>query len=529
MSDSSSLHQVAKRSQLRDHVPLRVEAGDTPVLLIRDGETVHAYRADCPHAGAPLEHGAICHGRLVCPWHKATFDVSTGALLEPPALQGLSRYRVELRGDDVLVSTDAPTPAPAEEQTPDSGEAKRFAIVGAGAAGAAACAALRELGFRGRIVLIDHETTTPYDRTALSKFVPSGELAARDVYPLLDDDFFADQQIDQKLANVATLDARAAEIRFDNETDPLRYDAALIATGSVPKPPPVRGFDDAAVRGRVVMLRNVNDAARIEQWAAAGHRAVVIGGSFIGLEVASSLRKRGLDVTVVSPERVPFAKQFGDEIGALFMQLHRQNGTTLEMDTQVEAIEPGEPLTVRTKNGKQFACDFVVAGTGVTPATSFIAGVGRNDDGGLNVDASMRVAPNLFAAGDVACFETQGGQRIRIEHWRVAQQQSRAAARGMLGLDARQPAVPFFWTYHYGKRFDYLGHARAGDWDSCLTLGEPERYAFVTLYCRDGRVIAALGCERETAIALLAEAMREPLPADDARRIVEQADNGDAG
>ena len=103
------------------------------------------------------------------------------------------------------------------------------------------------------------------------------------------------------------------------------------------------------------------------------------------------------------------------------------------------------------------------------------------------------------------------------------------AARGMLGLDARQPAVPFFWTYHYGKRFDYLGHARAGDWDSCLTLGEPERYAFVTLYCRDGRVIAALGCERETAIALLAEAMREPLPADDARRIVEQADNGDAG
>ena len=143
MSDSSSLHQVAKRSQLRDHVPLRVEAGDTPVLLIRDGETVHAYRADCPHAGAPLEHGAICHGRLVCPWHKATFDVSTGALLEPPALQGLSRYRVELRGDDVLVSTDAPTPAPAEEQTPDSGEAKRFAIVGAGAAGAAAGAPLR--------------------------------------------------------------------------------------------------------------------------------------------------------------------------------------------------------------------------------------------------------------------------------------------------------------------------------------------------------------------------------------------------
>lgn len=523
MADPSSLHLVAKRSQLREGVPQRVKAGDTPVLLLRSGDDVHAYQADCPHAGAPLEQGAVCGGRLICPWHKATFDVTSGALLEPPALRGIAHYQVELRGDDVLVSTDTPTPAPALEHADEVGEAsdaRVFAIVGAGAAGAAACAALREMGFRGRIVLIDHETTRPYDRTALSKFVPSGELAADDVYPLLDDDFFANQRIDCRRANVVALDAKTRKIRFD-DGEPLRYDAALVATGSVPKTPPVRGIDDAAVRERVVMLRNLADAARLEKLAADGGRAVVIGSSFIGLEVASSLRKRGIDVTVLSPETVPFAKQFGREAGALFLHLHRQNGTKFEMETQADAIEPGEPLTVRTKDGKRLACDFVVAGTGVAPVTGFVEGVARNDDGGLNVDASMRISDGLFAAGDVACFEPPGGARLRIEHWRVAQQQARAAARGMLGMPARQPSVPFFWTYHYGKRFDYLGHAHAGDWDTRITLGSPAQYAFVTLYCRNGRLVAALGCSRETPIARLAEAMRKPLSADDARKLVE--------
>ena len=521
MADSSSLHEVARRSQLREGVPQRVKAGDTPVLLIRDGDTVRACQADCPHAGAPLEHGAVCGRRLVCPWHKATFELHSGALLEPPALQGLMRYRVEMRGDDVLVATDATTPAPAIEQASDSEEAKLFAIVGAGAAGAAACAALRELGFRGRIALIDHETTKPYDRTALSKFVPSGELAAHDVYPLFDDESYARLHLDCRRVNVATLDADAREIRFTSG-EPLRYDAALIATGSVPKPPPVQGIDDAAVRERVVMLRNVDDAARLEKLAAAGGRAVVIGSGFIGLEVAAALRKRGVEVTIVTPEPVPFAKQFGRETGQLFLRLHRQNGTAFELATEVEAVEPGDRLTVRTKGGKRIACDFVVAGTGVSPATAFVEGVERNDDGGLNVDASMQVCNGLFAAGDVACFEAPGGARIRIEHWRVAQQQARAAARGMLGMPARQPSVPFFWTYHYGKRFDYLGHAHTGDWDTSITLGSLEQYAFITLYCRTGKLVAALGCERETRIARLAEAMRNPLSADDARRLVEQ-------
>jgi NADPH-dependent 2,4-dienoyl-CoA reductase/sulfur reductase-like enzyme/nitrite reductase/ring-hydroxylating ferredoxin subunit len=527
MADPSHLHEVAKHSQLREGVPQRADAGGTPVLLVRRGDAVHAYQADCPHAGAPLEHGAVCGNRLICPWHKATFEIDSGALLEPPALAGLKRYRVELRDDAVLVSTDAPTPAPALERTAASGEGRRFAIIGAGAAGAAACAALRELGFRGRIVLIDRETTTPYDRTVLSKFVPSGELAASDVYPLLDDDFFEQQQIECRKANVAALDAAAREIRFeDGDTKPLHYDAALIATGSVPKTPPISGIDDPTIRERVVLLRNRDDAARLQRLAAQHGRAVVVGSSFIGLEVASSLRKGGVEVTVVSPETVPFAKQFGRETGELFLQLHRENGTAFELETEVAAIEPGDTLTVCTKNGKRFACDFVVVGTGVAPATGFVQGVARNDDGGLNVDASMRVCEGLFAAGDVACFATADSTRMRIEHWRVAQQQARAAARGMLGLAAQQPSVPFFWTYHYGKRFDYLGHAHAGDWDTRITLGSPAQYAFVMLYCREGRLAAALGCGRETPIARLAEAMRKPLSADDARKVVEQRMKG---
>ncbi|HTH60947.1 MAG TPA: FAD-dependent oxidoreductase [Paraburkholderia sp.] len=526
MADPSSLREVAKFSQLRDSAPMRVEVGDKPVLLLRSSDAVHAYQADCPHAGAPLEKGAVCGGRLTCPWHKAMFDVNTGALLEPPALHGLERYRVERRGDAVLVSTEASTPAPASEEASKAphDDNRLFAVVGAGAAGAAACAALREFGFRGRIVLIDQETTTPYDRTVLSKFVPSGELAPRDVYPLFDDAFLADQHIDCRLAHVVALDANQREIRFERG-EPLRYDAALIATGSAPKRPPVRGIDEDAIRERVVLLRHLDDAARLDRLAAAGGHALVIGGSFIGLEVASSLRKRGVEVTVVSPEPVPFAKQFGREAGDLFLQLHRQNGTVFVMETEVDAIESGQPLIARTKNGKRIACDFVVIGTGVAPVTAFVEGVGRNDDGGLNVDASMQVCDGLFAAGDIACFDAPGGQRLRIEHWRVAQQQARAAARGMLGMPARRLAAPFFWTYHYGKRFDYVGHAHEGDWDTRITLGSPEQYAFVTLYCRNGILVAALGCSREAPMARLAQALSDPLSADAARKLVEQRDD----
>jgi NADPH-dependent 2,4-dienoyl-CoA reductase/sulfur reductase-like enzyme/nitrite reductase/ring-hydroxylating ferredoxin subunit len=521
------MQKVAALADLEEARPRRVKVGDTPIVLIRAGETVHAYGADCPHAGAPLEEGALCHGRLICPWHKATFDVASGAIVEPPALLPLTRYPVEIDGGNVLVSAHAETRTgiegePVAVSTRGAGATKSatqrvFVIIGAGAAGAAACAALREFGYRERIVLIDDDAHAPYDRTTLSKFVPSGDMKVDDVPPLLPDGFFERHKIERLHAHATRLDAKRREIEFDGRPM-LRYDAALVATGGTPKMPPLRGSEDPALNERLLLLRNRADAARLAGLAAQAKHAVVLGASFVGLEVAASLRKRNLRVTVVSPDSVPFEMQFGAELGRIFMKLHEQNGTELRMRTQIEGVETGTPLRVRLSGGDVLDCDFLVVGTGVAPATHFVTGVAHNDDGGLNVDASMRVADNLYAAGDVAAFPYGDNRRVRIEHWRVAQQHARAAARAMAGGGDPEPLVPFFWTYHFERNFNYLGHPQA--WDEVVMTGKPDQYEFVALLCKHGYVAGALGCGRDTELAKLAEAMREPLSCEDAQRMI---------
>lgn len=535
---TQSMQKAAALADLDEARPRRVKVGETPIVLIRAGDTVHAYSADCPHAGAPLEEGAVCHGRLICPWHKATFDIASGAIVEPPALLPLTRYPVRIDAGDVLVSSEAETdpaadlatgagaePPPSVQRSSATKQANAtqaatprvFAIIGAGAAGAAACAALREFGYRERVVLIDDDAHAPYDRTVLSKFVPSGDMKIDDVPPLLPDGFFEQHKIERLHAHATRLDAKRREIEFDGRPM-LRYDAALVATGGTPKMPPLRGSEDPALNERLLLLRNRADAARLADLAAQAKHAVVLGGGFIGLEVAASLRKRKLRVTVVSPDSVPFEKQFGAELGRIFMKLHEENGTEFRMRTQIEGVETGQPLRVRLSGGDTLDCDFMMVGTGVAPATHFVTGVAHNDDGGLNVDASMRVADGLYAAGDVAAFPYGDNRRVRIEHWRVAQQHARAAARAMAGGGDPEPLVPFFWTYHFDQNFNYLGHPQS--WDEMVMTGTPDKYEFIALLCKHGFVAGALGCGRDTELAKLAEAMREPLRCEDAKKLI---------
>ncbi|HTJ92768.1 MAG TPA: FAD-dependent oxidoreductase [Pararobbsia sp.] len=517
---------LTKLQDLREGSITRFEREhEEAIVLIRIRDRVVALSATCPHAGAPLEEGAICHGRLVCPWHKATFDLESGALLEPPALEGLRRFPVEIRDDMIHVGHASEPIHRVRPGHADHAGAKVFAIVGAGAAGAAACATLREYGFDGRILLIDEETTRPYDRTALSKFVPSGEMKPDDVYPLLPQGFVSAHSIETVNRRVARLDDATRNIEFaDGEV--LRYDAALIATGSEPVLPKIEGLKHEHVGERIAFLRSLADARQLDALANHGKRVVVIGGSFIGLETASALRKRGLDVTVVMPNALPFEKMFGKTIAERLMRLHEEQGVRFRTESEVGSIAfERNALCVDLARGtgatEMLECDFAVIGTGVSPATAYLSGVRRNDDGGMDVDASMRVSDTLFAAGDIAAFPLRSGQRQRIEHWRVAQQQARIAAMNMAGFPVAPPIVPFFWTFQHEKRFDYVGHAKAGDWSDTQTLGSLERLEFVTLYIRGDRVIAALGCNKEAAMAFLAERMREPLSVSQIRGALE--------
>ncbi len=325
-----SLHQVARFADVREDRGLEVKIDDTSILLLRSGDQVRAFQGKCPHAGAPLAKGAVCHGRLICPWHKAAFRAEDGALCEPPALDSLTRYHVEVRDGDVWVD-DQPLPT---DKVPPADDPRTFVIIGAGAAGTACAAALREKGFGGRILLIDREAEAGYDRTVLSKYVLAGDMAVNETAPLRDETYFTQQRIERLHGEVTHLDPDTRHIQLADGRR-LDYDAALIATGGVPKMPALPGID----LPQVFVLRSIAHARQILDTVRPGQQAVIIGDSFIAMEVASSLRKRELDVTVLARHPVPFAAQLGESVGQAILARHRANGVVYRTDSEAAQIE----------------------------------------------------------------------------------------------------------------------------------------------------------------------------------------------
>jgi len=508
------MHRVASLADLRQDRGIEVEAGERKILLVRHGEEVRAYQAECPHAGAPLADGAVCNGHLICPWHKAEFAISDGHLCEPPALDALTRYPLQIVDDQIHVDDQAMQ----TQRTLLPDDPRCFIVIGAGAAGTAAACALREKGFNGRLLLMDRETTPGYDRTALSKFVLSADMGPDDTPPLREDAFYAENRIERIQGEVMKLDVVNKRLtladgrRFD-------YDAALITTGGEPRALPLLGADLA----QVLTLRSRDDAKKILTAATPGKQALIVGDSFIGLEAASALRKHGVNVTVLARHEVPFAAQLGERIGKAIRSLHEQNGVLFRTHVDVSRFESDADSQDRNlkiavlNNGERLPVDLALIGIGVTPSTQFIDGLELEKDGSLAVDSGMKAGKDLWAAGDIATFPING-QPQRIEHWRLAQQHARIAASNMLGEDKHYTDVPFFWTFHFGKRLDYLGHA--DEWDEIVYLGEPETFEFLALICKQGVVAAVVGCQHERELALLAERMKQPLFKDEALMLI---------
>lgn len=493
------MQQVAMLHALVDGEPKTVEIGETKILLLRQGDTVRGFSATCPHAGAPLDQGAVCDGRLICPWHKAMFDITDGALLEPPALEPLRRYPVRVEGDIVLAAPE-PIEPPVHAAVPDD---RVMVVVGAGAAGMAGAAFLREFGFTGRLVLVGDEPGEPFDRTALSKFVLEGDMQPDEVPPLRPETFCPTHRIERLHDRVTAIDASARTLTLANGA-PLSFDAVLLAPGGVPRPLDVPGAD----RPGVHVLRNRADAASLVEQLQDRPRVVIVGGGFIGLEAASALRKQQIPVQVILSSEIPFEPILGTEIGTMLRRLHEANGVVFHTGTRVIAIEgegeTGPVRAVQLETGERIEAGLVLAGIGVRPATAFAASLGLAEDGGLDTDRALRVQDRIFAAGDVARvpFGSDDGDRIRVEHWRVAQQHARIAARNMLGGNARFEQPPFFWTYHYGKRIEVHGHP-AG-FDRVEIEGDLQAPEFVARQFRDGVLVGLVGCERDTELAALA-------------------------
>ncbi len=505
-------HRVARLSELAPAPSMRpFEIGEAKGLLVRLPDGLHAVSGLCPHAQAPLHEGALCGHRLVCPWHQSVFDVSSGSLLDPPALDGLERYAVRLDGDDVLVMLPAPS-SPAPAPPPPVGDRRTVLIVGAGAAAQIAAETLRREGFGGRVVMVGPEPDAPYDRTNLSKHFLSGKARREDLPLRRAPAFFDGIGVERKTGAVTRLDVPGKTATLaGGET--LTYAAAILATGGAPKTLDVPG----ATHPRVKFLRTVADAEQIIALAPGkGSHAVAVGASFIGMEAMSSLAQRGVEVTVLSSDDVPFVQQLGREVGESIRRLHERNGVRFLPGAKVTRFEDAAGgLQVHLEDGRSLAADVAIVGVGVRPATDFVVGIERERDGGIGVDAALHAGHDLYAVGDVAFFPLRAGERVRIEHWRVAQQHGVLVARNIARPGTPQTLeqsgfVPFFWTYHFEQRMNHVGDAR--DWDEVILDGDPAVPPFIAYYLRDGQVVAAAGTHRDADLAAMHELLRSRRP-----------------
>lgn len=464
--------------------------GDAAVLLSRRGPQVFAIGATCTHWGGPLAEGLVVGDTIRCPWHHACFSVRTGEALRAPAPDPVPSWQVEQRGGMVYVgdqvnSTAAPVPE-AGRSMPES-----IVIVGGGAAGNAAAEMLRGEGYGGRITLLSADAAGPCDRPNLSKGFLAGTAPVEYVL-LRTPEFYAEQRIDLILgARVAAIDTSARQVVREDGTR-HSYGALLLATGAEPVRLDVPGADQSHVH----YLRTFADSQRLVASALRARRAVVIGASFIGLEVAASLRARGLAVDVVAPDTLPMERILGAEVGMFIRRLHEQHGVTFHLETTVDSIgEQGVTLS----SGAVLPADVVVVGIGVRPAIALAEAAGLAVHGGVTVDEYLETSsPGVFAAGDIARWPDRlTGEPIRIEHWVVAERQGQTAARNMMGRRERFTAVPFFWTEQYDFALAYVGHA--APWDQAQfdgRLDDEHRDCTIT-YSRGGKPLAVATVGRD--------------------------------
>ena len=496
---------VAKFSDLKNGEMKEVSADGTNILVARVEDKCYAVGANCPHYGAPLAEGFLSGTRIVCPWHHACFDVTTGDLEEPPAFDSLPKFDLSIDGDEVIVHIpdNAPDRREPEFTIPAGNDSRVFVIVGGGAAGFMAAQTLREDGFAGRIVMITREDRAPYDRPNLSKDYLHGH-ADPAWMPLRSDDFYAEREIEILFkTEVEKVDASAKTVVLKGG-DTLGYDSLLIATGGIPRTLDLSGSD----LKNIFVLRSFDSADEIIAAAETAQKVAVIGASFIGMEAASSLTKRGKFVTVIAPDEVPFQKTLGREIGELFQKEHEANGVKFRLGSSVKGFDgDGYVRKVLLQSGEQIDADLVIAGVGVRPATDLLKGFDRHKDGGVITDQFLSLGDDIYAAGDIVHFpDRRTGEHTRIEHWRTALQQGRIAARNMAGKATAFTAVPFFWTTQFDVTLNYVGHAV--EWDGITYDGDLGSKDFLAFYSKAGRILAVAGMNRDREIDIWEEKFR---------------------
>jgi 3-phenylpropionate/trans-cinnamate dioxygenase ferredoxin reductase component len=390
---------------------------------------------------------------------------------------------------------------------------RTFVIVGASLAGAKAAETLRAEGFDERVVLIGAEDERPYERPPLSKDYLRGEVDRETVY-VHPEGFYTEHDIELRLGRTAvTLNTAACELALDNG-ERLSYDRLLLTIGAEPRRLSIPGGE----LDGVLYLRSAADCDALRDRLDRGGAVVVIGAGWIGAEVAASARQRGLEVTVLDPHAVPLERVLGAEVGAVYNDLHLDHGVQMLMGTGVEAFDGANAVQrVRTTDGRELDCDFVVVGVGVQPRTGLAAQAGLAVDNGILVDEHLQASvPGVFAAGDVAnAYHPFYGERIRVEHWANALHQGPVAARAMLGESDVYDRLPYFFSDQYDVGMEYAGSARS--WDRVVFRGDPASREFIAFWLTGDRVAAGMNVNVWDVIDPIQRLIREGVAVDDRR------------
>ena len=495
-----------------------------PVLLVHVEPNWFAVGGKCTHYGAPLDQGVLVSETIRCPWHHACFELHNGAASCAPALNDLPSYDVVVENNIVRVTRKRDhgqlkgeghrargSPAPERvlfEEKPTFGP-ESVLIIGGGAAGNACAEMLRREAYRGPVTVVDPDPDAPYDRPNLSKDYLAGN-APEEWLPLHPREFYAAQHIEILSGLEATeIDIKSKTVHLSDGSS-RKYGCLLIATGATPIRLDVPGGD------RIAYLRTLGDCRAIIGKLGAAKTAVVIGASFIGLEVAASLVTRGLKVSVVAPETLPLERVLGPELGTLVMNVHQQQGVTFCLGRKVTSVDE---KSVVLDDGSRLDADLVVAGVGVRPNLQLAESAGLMLDNGLAVNEFLETsASGVFAAGDVARWpDAYSDLRLRIEHWVVAERQGQVVARNMLGARDRFDDIPFFWSAHYDKlSIQYIGHVER--WDEIKIEGDVMKMDCAVSYMVGGRrrAMATINRDRknlETEVELETELLLKPPPA----------------
>jgi NADPH-dependent 2,4-dienoyl-CoA reductase/sulfur reductase-like enzyme/nitrite reductase/ring-hydroxylating ferredoxin subunit len=471
-------------STVREGEPLLGHANGEPVLLVRRGADLLAISATCTHYGGPLVEGLFDGDEVRCPWHHACFDLRTGEALRSPALSPVACWNVEQRNGRIFITgkRERDPLSPTYPVTRDRSAAPRaVVIVGAGAAGSAAAEMLRRSGYDGRLTIVDEDDGSPYDRPNLSKDYLAGN-APEEWIPLRPDGFYAEHGIDVVRGGATGIDTKNKKVKVDGR-ELLEYDALLLATGAEPIRLDVPGAD----RAHVHTLRSLVDSRAIIDAAKRARRAAVIGGSFIGLETAASLRTRNLEVHIVAPEALPLARILGEHLGTFIKSLHESKGVVFHLGRKPARIDTG---SVSLDDGTRVEADLVVMGVGVRPRLALAEGAGLAIDRGVSVNEFLETSvPGIFAAGDIARWpDPHTGDRIRVEHWVLAQRHGQTAARNMLGAREAFTQAPFFWSTHYDVSINYVGHAEK--WDRVDVVGDAGEHGVTVRFMRGDKALA---------------------------------------